>query len=315
VKRVLVTWGSKSGGTEGLGRLIAARLEHRGFEVVAEPVEAIDDLDGLDAVILGGALYANRWTASARRFARRHLRQLRERPVWLFSSGPLDDSAAERAIPPTHEVATLVQRIGALGHETFGGRLAEDTQGFPGEAMAKEHAGDWRDPNHVRRWTDAIADALPDATAGEWAEPPARSGGRLLLHGLIGAAVCAALVVGAPLVLGDEARWIHAILAPLVFVLVSHQYFRVHGSRDPLPTAATFALTLAAVEIAVVDARLQSTQLLDSPAFWVPLALVFLLTWATGALMATLPWSDPNAGGALLPSGEADDHGTERTSR
>ncbi len=290
MKRVLVTWGSKRGGTEWLGQIIAARLERRGVSVVAEPVEAVTELHGFDAVVLGGALYGNRWTASARRFARRHFRSLRERPVWLFSSGPLDDSATRESIPPADEVATLAERLGALGHETFGGRLEENAEGLLATAMAKRHAGDWRDPEHARRWADTIANALPDAEPGEPIEPPARSMARLLMHGFVGAVACGALIGGGPPLLGESTTVVHAILAPLIFVGISLSYFRAHGAREPLTAAFAFAGVLAAAEVAVIDARMQSAQLLESSAFWVPVALVFLLTWATGTLMATRPW-------------------------
>ncbi|MDZ7882757.1 MAG: flavodoxin domain-containing protein [Mycobacterium sp.] len=60
---------------------------------------------GLDAVIVAGALYANRWHRDARRFVRPNTESLRTMPVWLVSSGPLDDSAARRSIAPTAQVA------------------------------------------------------------------------------------------------------------------------------------------------------------------------------------------------------------------
>lgn len=96
-------------------------------------------LDGYDAVFIGGALYAGRWHRDARRFVKRHPGALRERPVWLFSSGPLDGSAIE-AIPPVPQVQELPTRIGARGHVTLGGRLPADAKGFPASAMAKTHA-------------------------------------------------------------------------------------------------------------------------------------------------------------------------------
>jgi hypothetical protein len=49
---------------------------------------------------------------------------LRKRPVWLFSSGPLNGSAIE-AIPPVPQVQELLRRIGARGHERIRGWAAE----------------------------------------------------------------------------------------------------------------------------------------------------------------------------------------------
>ena len=58
--------------------------------VVAEP-EEVERLDDYDAVILGSAVYAGHWLEPAADFVRRHESQLRERPVFVFSSGPLGE--------------------------------------------------------------------------------------------------------------------------------------------------------------------------------------------------------------------------------
>jgi NADP-dependent 3-hydroxy acid dehydrogenase YdfG len=44
--RILVTWGSKRGGTAGIGAMIAETLTGRGFDVVAAPIERVTSLDG-----------------------------------------------------------------------------------------------------------------------------------------------------------------------------------------------------------------------------------------------------------------------------
>lgn len=48
----------------------------------------------------------------------------------------------------------------ARGHVTFGGRLLPHATGFPASAMAKTHAGDWRDENHVKSWTESVVATL-----------------------------------------------------------------------------------------------------------------------------------------------------------
>ncbi|WP_418001870.1 hypothetical protein ACNO8X_16430 [Mycobacterium sp. PDNC021] len=91
------------------------------------------------------------------RSRRRRQEQL---PVWLVSSGPLDDSAERQDIPPTRQVAKLAGRIGALGHVTFGGRLARDVKGFPASTMAKKNAGDWWSRAHIQRWVEIVVNQL-----------------------------------------------------------------------------------------------------------------------------------------------------------
>lgn len=159
--RILIAYGSKRGGTAGLAEMIGATLADAGMTADVLPAGRVRDVGGYDAVILGGALYATRWHRDARRFARRHAHALTGRPVWLFSSGPLDSSANDKDIAPVPGAATAMARLGARGHITFGGRLAEDAQGFIAGKMAKNgRSGDWRNPDRVRAWAAKIAAEL-----------------------------------------------------------------------------------------------------------------------------------------------------------
>lgn len=162
---ILVAYGSKRGGTAGLADMVADALREEGFSVDVAPAGTVGRVEGYDAVIVGGALYAMRWHREARRFVQRHAAALRSCPTYLFSSGPLDDSAAHKEIPPVRGVRVLMDQVGARGHVTFGGRLAPDARGFPARAMAKKNAGDWRDPVHVHRWVAEVVADLRTALA------------------------------------------------------------------------------------------------------------------------------------------------------
>lgn len=155
--KVLIVHGSKMGGTAGIADMLASTLHEEGMTAEVRAADEVEGLESYDAVVIGGALYASRWHRDARRFVRRHWAILEQRPVWLFSSGPLDDSALDGAIPPTKMVSGLMDRVGARGHATFGGALPPDAKGFPASAMARENAGDWRDPGHIADWGHEIA--------------------------------------------------------------------------------------------------------------------------------------------------------------
>jgi menaquinone-dependent protoporphyrinogen oxidase len=157
---ILVAYGSKRGGTGGLAHMVGDALREEGFSVEVAPARTVKSVQDYEAVIVGGGLYAARWHKDARRFVRRHVHDLRRRPVYLFSSGPLDHSATQTDIPPVKGVQKVMGDIGARGHVTFGGRLAPDAKGFPASVMAKKNAGDWRDVGHVHVWTHEIAQAL-----------------------------------------------------------------------------------------------------------------------------------------------------------
>ena len=155
--RALIAYGSKRGGTAELARTIASALEAHGIQADVREAGEAGSPEAYDAVIVAGALYMNRWHRQARRFVRRQTRALRELPVWLVSSGPLDDSTRDRAVPPVRQVAKLMARISARGHATFGGRLAPDASGFPASAMAKTASGDWRNLEQVEAFAATVA--------------------------------------------------------------------------------------------------------------------------------------------------------------
>ena len=69
---VLVAHASKHGATKGIAERIAAQLRAEGHKAAARPVEAVGDLDGYDAFVIGSAVYGGRWTQEAIEFIRRH---------------------------------------------------------------------------------------------------------------------------------------------------------------------------------------------------------------------------------------------------
>jgi menaquinone-dependent protoporphyrinogen oxidase len=154
--RFLVVYGSKRGGTAGIATMIADALNASGHVADVRNAGERAPLGDYDAVLVGGSLYGDRWHKDARRFIKRNTDGLRRLPVWLFSSGPLNESARED-VPPVSQVRVLLARIGARGHVTFGGRLLPDAKGFIASRMARTHAGDWRDEERIRAWALACA--------------------------------------------------------------------------------------------------------------------------------------------------------------
>jgi menaquinone-dependent protoporphyrinogen oxidase len=155
------------GGTAELAKMVGGALARHGIEVDVRPAAAAPSPRPYDAVIVGGALYAGRWHRDARRYVRRHREELRDVPVWLFSSGPLGDAGLRAGdVEPTGQVRALARQVGARGHETFGGRLLPDPPGLVAHAMARTMAGDWRDRDQVERWADAIVAALAPEGVG-----------------------------------------------------------------------------------------------------------------------------------------------------
>ncbi|MGY4643167.1 flavodoxin domain-containing protein [Cellulomonas sp. URHB0016] len=159
--RVLVTIASRHGGTWGIGETVADVLRRRGHEVSMLEPDDVASLDGVDAVVLGSAVYTAHWLPAARELAERLGSELAERPVWLLSSGLATQPAAAANSP--HEIQELVRRIGARGHRSFRGRLDRNALTFTERAViagARARDGDHRDMAAVAAWSQEVADAL-----------------------------------------------------------------------------------------------------------------------------------------------------------
>jgi menaquinone-dependent protoporphyrinogen oxidase len=164
-QRVLVAYGTKNGSTAEIAEWIADELRGQLIEADVLPAADIHDIGPYDAVVLGAGLYVGRWQRDAVRFARRHRKALTRRPVWLFSSGPLDPSATERDLPAAPAVARIATRLGPRGHATFGGRLAEGAQGLIARQILKQgEGGDFRDREQIRTWAHGVAAGLVGTT-------------------------------------------------------------------------------------------------------------------------------------------------------
>jgi len=87
---ILVTYASRHESTRGIAEGVAETLCRAGKKVQILPVEEVSDLAGYEAVVIGSAVYYSRWMKPATSFLRDYQSTLRERPVWLFSSGPID---------------------------------------------------------------------------------------------------------------------------------------------------------------------------------------------------------------------------------
>jgi menaquinone-dependent protoporphyrinogen oxidase len=167
---VLVAYSSKRGSTAEIAETVAATLRREGLGVCLEPVEGVDSLDPYDAVVLGSAVYMKRWRGDAKHFLKKHRKALKQKPFWVFSSGPVGDPAKddpEWMEPP--KLAEKVEEMGGRAHVVFGGCVPAEPQGFMERAMAegvpKEYR-DRRDWDEIRAWAQQIAAELAAVPAG-----------------------------------------------------------------------------------------------------------------------------------------------------
>ena len=165
--RVMVVVASKHGATAEIARALTDELQGGeagragGLRASLHDAAHAGAPAGYDAVVIGSAVYAGRWREEARDYVAAHAAQLRDKPVWLFSSGPI----GEPPFPPDepHDVHPLRQLIGARGHRVFPGRLDKSLLSFGERAMVtamRAPLGDFRDWAAVRGWAGELAAEL-----------------------------------------------------------------------------------------------------------------------------------------------------------
>ena len=161
--RVLVTAASRHGATHEIAEAIARGLVQRGVEAQARPTEEVSSLDGFDAYVVGSAVYIGRWLDAARELVEANADALAERPVWLFSSGPLGPPDALKPEGDPVDAADLVESTGAVEHRVFAGRLDRGLLSFGEKAVVvavRAPEGDFRDWDAIDGFAAEIAGHL-----------------------------------------------------------------------------------------------------------------------------------------------------------
>jgi menaquinone-dependent protoporphyrinogen oxidase len=166
--KVLVTAASKHGATTGIAEAITETLNQQGLDATLTPIGDVRSIAEYPAVVIGSGVYAGRWLKPAREFLQHHERELKERKVWLFSSGPVGDPPKPAEESP--EFAQMKETAGAIEHKIFSGKVDPATLSLPERAIvAALHAptGDFRDFDAIRSWAAGVAGALRSTPAAD----------------------------------------------------------------------------------------------------------------------------------------------------
>lgn len=168
--RVLVIYATRLGSTADIARHLAQRLENSAIEADAVGVDDPDlaiALPDRDGYVIGSAIYAGHWLAPAVELVRRCQTSLASRPVWLFSSGPVGETAVSHEPADPKEMARMWAAVRPRDHRVFAGALDRGTladadlgrvERFVAERFVPE--GDYRDWPAIDAWADDIARAL-----------------------------------------------------------------------------------------------------------------------------------------------------------
>lgn len=161
--RVLVTAASRHGTTAEIAQVIAGVLSAANLTVDVIAPEDVDSIVAYDAVILGSAVYTGDWLEPAKDFVVRHEQALADRPLFLFSSGPLGDPPEPAQEP--EDARAIEASTGAMDQRVFAGRLRQSHLSLP-ERLIVHHArapyGDFRPWDDIADWAIEIARYLRD---------------------------------------------------------------------------------------------------------------------------------------------------------
>jgi menaquinone-dependent protoporphyrinogen oxidase len=171
--KAIVVYASKYGSTKGIAEFITEKLQQRGILAEVQDVEAIHDLGGFDAFVIGSAVYMTHWLKEATEFVMQNRTVLASRPVWLFSSGPLGTEPKDaqgrdlRVVSEPKEIAEFREAISPRDHRVFFGALDSGRLGVAHRMTRKLPAaraalpeGDFRDWKDIEAWASSIAQAL-----------------------------------------------------------------------------------------------------------------------------------------------------------
>ncbi len=160
-QRILVAYASKAGSTGEVAAAIGQALAVNGAAVDVYPVEAVPAIQDYQAVIVGSAIRAGKWLATATRFVETHQPTLSQIPtayftccMTLYEETEENRSKALGYMDPVRGMVTPVA-VGA-----FGGKLDYSKLSFLDGMMMKvvggAPEGDFRPWEAIRAWAGSL---------------------------------------------------------------------------------------------------------------------------------------------------------------
>lgn len=157
---------SKHHATEEIGDVIVEELRAAGHEARRLAPAEVRSLAGVDAVVLGSAVYMTQWMEPARAFVQHWSEELHRLPVWTFSCG-LAGVASGEVLDPERALPVL-RSVDPIDHVTFRGRLDPAILGLRERSVVRTGSapeGDFREWDRIRAWARGIAAQLVEHLA------------------------------------------------------------------------------------------------------------------------------------------------------
>ena len=168
--KILVTYASRTGTTEGVAEAIGKTLTENGAQVDVLPMKDIKDLSAYRAVVAGSAIRGSKWLPEAMQFIQTHRATLMQKPFAEFTvcitlamsnGSQYREAVSKWVVPVRAQVRPVSEGLFAgmldfsklpLTLDTLGLRLSVLLGIFP--------RGDHRDWNAIRLWTKELLPLL-----------------------------------------------------------------------------------------------------------------------------------------------------------
>ena len=185
--RIQVVYASRHGGTQGIAECIGEALHDCGTDAVVVDAATHPDATGFDGYVVGSGVYMGAWLKDGLEYLEHNRATLADKPVWLFSSGPLPSAVArstdpiENSLGPLDgrgsggrkKVEALAEAIHVRDHRVFDGSYDPDAapanliERFVRAVPAIKKvlpAGDFRPWPQIDMWARRIATDIAAAT-------------------------------------------------------------------------------------------------------------------------------------------------------
>jgi menaquinone-dependent protoporphyrinogen oxidase len=152
MKKVLVTYATRTGYTIGIAQKIGETLAERGFLVDVKPVHADPDPANYQAVVIGSAVNGAKWLPEAVEYVKRHQQALHKPQVALFCVHILNlgDSAASQKNRKAY--LNVVRPLVSASSEGY----------FAGKGL------DPKETSAVVRWIMRVTKFMPEGDCRDW---------------------------------------------------------------------------------------------------------------------------------------------------
>lgn len=166
---VLVAYATRHESTRGMAAAIADVLSGAGLWVRLEPIDAVGDVRGYRAAVIGGSVFDGSWMPGAHEFLVAHAGQLEGMPVWLFASGPSEPLPERATVEVPADLVAVIERINPRDVALFAGSLQPHHLGAGLRVLARlarSSFAEHRDRAAVERWARQVAEELRGSVQG-----------------------------------------------------------------------------------------------------------------------------------------------------